>query len=97
MASVIIRNKAKNRLAKILEQSFFDYGQTTMLRFLSELEQIEKRLSAAPFLSPRTIVKRNEARISRMYFKEEFQIDLLLSSSPPGSNHFYYLGFAHES
>ena len=45
MASVIIRNKAKNRLAKILEQSFFDYGQTTMLRFLSELERIEKRLS----------------------------------------------------
>ena len=43
MASVIIRNKAKNRLAKILEQSFFDYGQTTMLRFLSELERNRPR------------------------------------------------------
>ena len=52
MASVIVRNKAKNRLAKILEQSFFDYGQTTMLRFLSELEQIEKRLSEHPLSYP---------------------------------------------
>lgn len=52
MASVIIRNKAKNRLAKILEQSFFDYGQTTMLRFLSELERIEKRLSEQPLSFP---------------------------------------------
>ena len=29
MASVIVRNKAKNRLSKILEQSYVDYGQTT--------------------------------------------------------------------
>ena len=52
MASVIVRNKAKNRLAKILEQSFFDYGQTTMSRFLSELERIEKRLSEQPLSYP---------------------------------------------
>ena len=53
MASVIVRNKAKNRLAKILEQSFIDYGQTTMLRFLSELEKIEKRLSEQPLSYPK--------------------------------------------
>ena len=52
MASVIVRNKAKNRLAKMLEQSFFDYGQTTMTRFLSELERIEKRLSEQPLSYP---------------------------------------------
>lgn len=52
MASVIVRNKAKNRLSKILEQSYLDYGQTTMLRFLSELERIEKRLSKQPLSYP---------------------------------------------
>jgi len=52
MASVIIRNKAKNRLAKILEQSYVDYGQTTMFRFMTELERIEKRLSEQPLSYP---------------------------------------------
>ena len=48
MAEVIIRNKAKKRLAKILEAAYTDYGQTTLNRFLSELEHIEHRLSIQP-------------------------------------------------
>lgn len=48
MAEVIIRNKVKNRLAKILESAYTDYGQTTLNRFLSELEHIEHRLSIQP-------------------------------------------------
>ena len=48
MAEVIIRNKAKIRLAKILEAAYTDYGQTTLNRFLSELEHIEHRLSIQP-------------------------------------------------
>ena len=48
MAEVIVRNKAKIRLAKILEAAYTDYGQTTLKRFLGELEHIEHRLSIQP-------------------------------------------------
>lgn len=75
MASVIIRNKAKNRLAKILEQSFFDYGQTTMLRFLSELERIEKRLSEQPLSFPPEPLLRGMKREYRgCIFKKNFKL-----------------------
>lgn len=48
MAQVIIRQKARNQLAKILEYAYQEYGQTTLNRFLEELEKIEHRLSIQP-------------------------------------------------
>ena len=48
MAEVIVRNKAKIRLAKILEAAYTDYGQTALNRFLGELEHIEHRLAIQP-------------------------------------------------
>lgn len=48
MAQVILRQKAKSQLAKILEYAYQEYGQTTLNRFLEELEKIEHRLSIQP-------------------------------------------------
>ena len=48
MAQVIIRQKAKTQLARILEYAYQEYGQTTLNRFLDELEHIEHRLSIQP-------------------------------------------------
>ena len=48
MAQVILRQKAKSQLAKILEYAYQEYGQTTLNRFLEELENIEHRLSIQP-------------------------------------------------
>ena len=48
MAEVIIRHKANIRPEKILEAAYTDYGQTTLNRFLSELEHIEHRLAIQP-------------------------------------------------
>lgn len=48
MAQVIIRQRAKNQLAKILEYAYQEYGQTTLNRFFEELEHIEHRLSIQP-------------------------------------------------
>ena len=48
MAQVIVRQRAKNQLAKILEYAYLEYGQTTLNRFLEELEHIEHRLSILP-------------------------------------------------
>ena len=48
MVQVIVRQKAKLQLAKILEYAFQEYGQTTLNRFLEEIEHIEHRLSIQP-------------------------------------------------
>lgn len=48
MAQVIVRQRAKDQLAKILEYAYQEYGQTTLNRFLEELEHIEHRLSIQP-------------------------------------------------
>lgn len=48
MAQVIVRQRAKDQLAKILEYAYLEYGQTTLNRFLEELEHIEHRLSIQP-------------------------------------------------
>lgn len=48
MAQVIIRQNAKRQLAKVLEYAYLEYGQTTLNRFLDELEHIEHRLSIQP-------------------------------------------------
>lgn len=48
MVQIIVRQKAKLQLAKILEYAFQEYGQTTLNRFLEEIEHIEHRLSIQP-------------------------------------------------
>ena len=48
MVEVIVRQKARNQLAKILEYAYQEYGKTTLNRFIDELEHIENRLSIQP-------------------------------------------------
>ena len=48
MAQVIIRKKAEKKLVEILEYAYLEYGQRTLNSYISELDQIEWRLSHYP-------------------------------------------------
>ena len=48
MVEVIVRQKARNQLAKILEYAYQEYGKTTLNRFIDELEHIEHSLLLSP-------------------------------------------------
>lgn len=74
MAQVIVRQRAKDQLAKILEYAYQEYGQTTLNRFLEELEHIEHRLSIQPESYPLEYLLMGKRKYRFCTLKKNFKL-----------------------
>ncbi len=62
MVQVIWRKAALNDLKQLLEKAYLEYGQTTMNRHISRIEEIENRLHRYPLSFPLEPLLRGKRR-----------------------------------